>query len=168
MTRFIMLLILSGCSSSESVPGRTLPPAPPAQQPAATPPAAPDTSQQPETKTPAATVATQRPEANPTVRRALEVIDSLIKTPLPGRSTRADQTALAEQNAWFKSLRDRLVNLLTLVVAPAKVEAPAPIEPKHLAALQEEAEKESQQQPVGSAALKARHDMAMTVIRELK
>ena len=136
------------------------------QPPEPTPPPT-STPQGPEPKTPAPPAA-QRPDANPTVQRAFEVIDSLIKAPLPGSPSRADGRALIEQNAWFKSLRDRIQNLLTLVVAPAKVEQAAPVEGKHLTALQAEAEQESQQQPVGSAALKARHDIVMKVIRSMK
>jgi hypothetical protein len=115
-----------------------------------------------------APAAAQRPDANPTVLRALEVIDSVTRSPLPGAASRADGRALTEQNAWFRTLRDRLQNLLSLVVAPAKVEQPAPVEGKHLKALQEEAEKESQQQPVGSAALRARQDRVMEAIRNMK
>lgn len=166
MTRYILLLMLAGCSSQESVPGKTPSSAAATQQPEPTPPPAP-IPQGPEPRTPAPAAA-QRPDANPTVQRAFEVIDSLIKAPLPGSPSRADGRALLEQNAWFKSLRDRLQNLLALVVAPAKVEQPAPVEGKHLKALQEEAEKESQQQPVGSAALKARHDLAMNAIQNMK
>lgn len=110
-----------------------------------------------------------RPPENPTVARALEVLDSLI--PLsPPRSVPAVQARdWAAQTTWFCSLRDRLRNLTALVVAPAKQgEVHPPIDPRNLEALQKEAEFESRKFTAMSRALKTRHDVAMNAIRNLK
>jgi len=111
--------------------------------------------------------AAQRPERNPTALRALKVLDSLIPIPAPRSLTRAQIRTWADQTTWLKRLRERIRNLLSLVVAPATVPTPAPIDQKHLLALQQEAEKESPQFDLSSRRLKARHDAAMTAIRNI-
>jgi hypothetical protein len=45
---------------------------------------------------------------------------------------------------------------------------PAPVERKNIKALQEEAGQESAKLVLGSAPLRARHDVAMTAIRAMK
>jgi hypothetical protein len=112
--------------------------------------------------------AAQPPERNPTALRALKVLDSLIPAPAPRSFTRAQTRTWANQTTWLKSLRERIRNLLSLVVAPAKVPTPAPIDQKNLLALQEEAEKESLRFDLSSRRLKARHDAAMAAIRNMK
>jgi hypothetical protein len=111
----------------------------------------------------------QRPEPNPTVARALEVLDSLIPLPPPAAASAADRRAWTEQTSWLRSLRGRIQTLVSLVVSPAeKVAPPAPITSRNIKALQDEAERESAELPAAGAAVRARHDHAMSAIRNLK
>jgi len=107
-------------------------------------------------------------ERNPTAVRALKVLDSLIPTPAPRSLTPAQVRTWTEQTAWLKSLRERIRNLLSLVVAPATVPTPAPIDQKNLLALQKEAEEESLRFALTSPWLQARHDAAIGAIRKIK
>jgi hypothetical protein len=127
----------------------------PSQNPAAIKPAVPIDS-------------AQRQERNPTAFRALTVLDSLIPAPPPRSLTPAQAQTWAKQTTWLKSLRDRIRTLLSLVVAPAKVPTPAPIDEKNLLALQKEAEEESLQFSLTSPLLQARHDTAINAIRSIK
>jgi len=100
--------------------------------------------------------------------RAVAVLDSLIPLPAPGSLTRVQREAWTEQTTWLKSLRERVQNLLALVVAPAKVHIHAPIDQKNLLALQAEAEQESLKFDLSNLLLKARHEAAMASIRNIK
>lgn len=104
-----------------------------------------------------------------TVVGAIKVLDSLIPVPPPKSLTRAQAGTWQEHTAWLKDLKARMENLLAMVVAPAKTVAPpAPIAPKNIAALQEEAEVESRKFVLTSSLLKARHEIAMNAIRNMK
>jgi hypothetical protein len=103
------------------------------------------------------------------VLRALAVLDSLIRLRAPGSLSAADRRTWAEQTEWLKTLKGRIESLLSLVVTPAEsVAVPAPVERKNIKALQEEAGQESAKLVLGSAPLRARHDVAMTAIRAMK
>lgn len=111
----------------------------------------------------------QRPPAEDSnAVRALKVIDSLIGLPTPGSLAAGPFRIWSEQTAWLKTVRERIRTLLSLVVAPAKVPTPAPIDQKNVLALQKEAEEESQKFDLSSPPIKARHEAAMTVIRNMK
>lgn len=111
----------------------------------------------------------QRAPADTTVLRALAVLDSLIPIRTPASSSAADQRVWAEQTEWLKTIKGRIETLLSLVVTPAEsVAVPAPVERKNIKALQEEAEQESGKLVLSSAALRARHDVAMAAIRNMK
>ena len=108
------------------------------------------------------------PAADSNAVRALKVIDSLIPLP-PPRSLAAGQARVwSEQTVWLKTLRERIRSLLSLVVAPAKVPTPAPIDQKNAAALLKEAEEESLKFDLSSPPIRARHEAAMNAIRNLK
>jgi hypothetical protein len=115
-------------------------------------------------------VAAEREDKNPTVVRALEVVDSLLTHPAPRNALRVADVAVAtEQATWFKSLRDRLTTLLTMVQTPAqRVARPAPVDDKNIKALQEEATAEAVKFTSISNILKTRHDIAMNAIRNMK
>jgi len=103
------------------------------------------------------------------VIRALTVLDSLIPLRGPGSLSAAEQRTWAEQTEWLKTLKGRIESLLSLVVSPAEsVAVPAPVERKNIKALQEEAEQESAKLVLSSAPLRARHEVAMTAIRNMK
>lgn len=119
-------------------------------------------------KTAVPAAAAQRPVPNPTFLRAVEVFDSLIPLPRPRSLTAAQARTWMEQTTWLQSLKARIRNLLRLVVAPAKVSTPAPIDKKNILALQEEAQQESLRFDLTSHLLKARHDVAMNAIRNLR
>ena len=111
----------------------------------------------------------QRPARDSTLVRAWKVIDSLIPEPAPKSLTRAQAKMWLEQTAWLKSLKARIENLLLLVVAPAATVAPpAPVDPKNIKALQDEAAAESQRLTFTFNQLQARHDHAMNAIRNMK
>ena len=114
-------------------------------------------------------LAAQRPPASDSnAVRALRVIDSLIPLP-PPRSLAAGQSRVwSEQTAWLRTLRDRIRTLLSLVVAPAKVPTPAPIDQKNAAALLKEADEESLKFDLSSPPVRARHEAAMNAIRNMK
>jgi hypothetical protein len=139
MTRLILLLALGGGADQQPPPGTTAVPG----------------------------AAAQRPERNPTVVRAFEVLDSLVRAPQP-RLSAADARAWTQQKAWFTDLRARIQNLLAMVVAPAKVPTPAPVDEKNVEALQKEAETESEKFATLVGQLKTRHDVAMNAIRNMK
>lgn len=89
----------------------------------------------------------------------MKVLDSLIPVPAPRSLTPAQARTWSAQAAWLKSLKARIQNLLALVVTPAeKVAPPAPIVPKNIKALQEEAEEESRRLALTSGLLR----LAMT------
>lgn len=66
------------------------------------------------TKTAFSTKAAQRGERNPTVQRALEVLDSLIPLPAPWSLTPGQIRTWSDQPTWLTSLRERIRNLLSL------------------------------------------------------
>lgn len=117
-----------------------------------------------------ASVASARADRNPTVVQALEVMDSLIQHPAPRALLRpGDAAVAAEQTAWFKSLRDRLTTMLSLVRTPAeRVAPPAPVDDKNIKALQSESTAEAVKFTSLSNVLKTRHDIAMNAIRNMK
>jgi len=118
---------------------------------------------------PAPAPAVPRAQADTTVLRALAVLDSLIPIRAPGSLSAADRRTWTEQTEWLKTLKGRIETLLSLVVTPAEsVAVPAPVERKNIKALQEEAEQESAKLVLSSAPLRARHEVAMTVIRNMK
>lgn len=119
---------------------------------------------------PSVAVSAVREDRNPTVVRALEVVDSLLTHPIAPRTLRGADVAVAtEQATWFKSLRDRLTSLLTMVQTPAqRVAPPAPVDDKNIKALQEEATAEAVKFTSISNVLKTRHDIAMNAIRNMK
>ena len=140
-----------------------------AQQPTATP--APEQAPSSVPKQAQAVAATARREdRNPTVIRALEVIDSLLAHPVaPAGVGAAERGVVVEQAAWFRSLRDRLASLLSLVQTPTERAAvPAPVDSKNIKALQEEATAEAVKFTSISNVLKTRHDLAMNAIRNMK
>ena len=112
----------------------------------------------------------KREDRNPTVIRALEVIDSLLAHPVVlAKAGAAEREVGAEQTAWFRSLRDRLASLLSLVQTPTERAAvPAPVGSKNVKALQEEATSEAVKFTSISNILKTRHDIAMNAIRNMK
>jgi hypothetical protein len=119
---------------------------------------------------PSPTVSAVRKDQNPTVVHALEVVDSLLAHPVPRKALRAADAGVAEeQTAWFKSLRDRLTTLLSMVQTPSqRVALPAPVDDKNIKALQEEATAEAVKFTAISNVLKTRHDVAMNAIRNMK
>ena len=167
MIRLLLLSLVAGCVSQSPAPGKTTPPGGGDTATAQTPAPPP-----PETPAPGETTATsesaQRPEANPTVVHAAAVLDSLLALRRPTQLSARDAAVWTEQLTWFKSLRARLETLLTQVAAAAEVTTPLPVDPKHIQALQEEAQKESERFPALSPALKARHDAVMEAIRSMK
>ena len=99
---------------------------------------------------------------------AVAVLDSLIPLRAPRSLGTLQRQTWTEQTTWLKSLRERVQNLLSLVVAPAKVHVHAPIDQKNLEALQAEAEQESLKFDLTAPSLKARHEAAMASIRNIK
>ena len=96
------------------------------------------------------------------------MLDSLISVPAPRSLTVAERRTWSEQTTWLKSIKDRIGNLLALVVAPATVPTPAPIDQKNLLALEQEAEQESLKFDLSSPPVRARHEAAMNAIRSMK
>ncbi len=93
----------------------------------------------------------------------------MIPEPAPKSLTGAQARTWLELTDWLKSLNARIENLLALVVAPAqKVAPPAPIDPKNIKALQDEAATESQRFTFTSGLLQTRHDRAMNAIRDMR
>ena len=123
----------------------------------------------PPTTTAVPQLAAQRPPTSDSnAVRALKVIDSLIPLPPPRSLAAGESRVWSEQTAWLKTLRERLRTLLSLVVAPAKVPTPAPIDQKNALALQKEAEEESLKFELSSPPVRARHEAAMNAIRDMK
>ena len=165
MSPFAVLLGLAVLACENPPSSRTAPPATDAQRVSA-----PDSPPAPGAGTPRTPAAeTQRAPADSTVLRALAVLDSLIPLRPPGSLSAADRQTWAEQTEWLKSLKGRIETLLSLVVTPAEsVAVPAPVERKNITALQEEAVQESAKLVLSSAPLRARHEVAMTAIRNMK
>ena len=159
------LLLLLACSSAENPsPPKTADSGPVAQQPQQAQPAQPEQAR----PAPPPPLPAPQGERNPTAQLALVVLDSLIAVPAPRSLTAVDRRTWSEQTAWLKSLKDRIGNLLSLVVAPATVPTPAPIDQKNLLALLQEAEQESLKFDLRSPPLKARQDAAIAAIRNMK
>ena len=165
MSPFTVLLGLAVLACQNPPPSRTDAPATDAQRtpaPDTQPTSAPDAP-----RAPARDV--QRAPADTTVTRAQAVLDSLIPLRPPGSLNAADRRTWAEQTEWLKTLKGRIETLLLLVVTPSEsVAVPAPVERKNITALQEEAERESAKLVLSSAPLRARHEAAMTAIRNMK
>jgi hypothetical protein len=172
MSPFVVLLGFAVLACQNPPPSRTDAPATDAQRAPSpdaqrTPPADTQRAQAPAPA--AAAAAVQRGQADTTVLRAVAVLDSLIPLRAPGSLSAADQRTWGEQTEWLKTLKGRIETLLSLVVTPAEsVAVPAPVERKNIKALQDEAEQESAKLVLSSAPLRARHDAAMTVIRNMK
>ena len=110
-----------------------------------------------------------RPARDSAIVSAWKVIDSLIPLRAPKSLTQEQAKAWLEQTDWLKSLNARIENLIDLVVAPAqRVAPPAPIDPKNIKALQDEAVAESRRFTFTSELLQTRHDKAMNAIRNMK
>jgi len=157
-----LLLLLPACSSTENPsPPKTAVSESVAQQPQQTQPAPPP---------PPAPQAPSVPqgEPNPAAQLAVRVLDSLISLPAPVSLTVAERRTWSEQTTWLKSLKDRIRNLLSMVVAPATVPTPAPIDQKNVLALQQEAEQESLKFDLSSPPIRARHEAALKAIRSIK
>lgn len=173
MSPFAVLLGCAVLACQNPPPERTDAPATDAQRvPDPNSPRAPG-AEAPPTPAPeaqrASAAATQRAPADTTVLRALAVLDSLIPLRAPRSLSAADQRTWTEQTEWLKTLKERIETLLSLVVTPAEsVAVPAPVERKNIKALQEEADQESAKLVLSSAALRARHEVAMTAIRAMK
>jgi hypothetical protein len=165
MSPFAVLLGLAVLACQNPPPSRTDAPATDAQQPPA-----PGTQRTPAPDAQRARAPdVQRAHADTTVIRALTVLDSLIPLRVPGSLSAADQRTWTEQTEWLKTLKGRIETLLSLVVTPAEsVAVPAPVERKNIKALQEEAEQESAKLVLSSAPLRARHEVAMMAIRNMK
>ena len=172
MSPFVVLLGFAVLACQNPPPSRTDAPATDAQRAPS-----PDTQRTPAADAqraqapapPAAAAAVRRGQADTTVLLAMAVLDSLIPLRAPGSLSAADQRTWGEQTEWLKTLKGRIESLLTLVVTPAEsVAVPAPVERKNIKALQEEAEQESAKLVLSSAPLRARHDAAMTAIRNMK
>jgi hypothetical protein len=159
-----LLVLLPACSSTENPsPPKTAvsesvaqQPQPQQAQPATPPPAAPQAPPVPQG------------EPNPAAQLAVRVLDSLLSVPAPVSLTVAERRTWSEQTTWLKSLKDRIRNLLSMVVAPATVPTPAPIDQKNVLALQQEAEQESLKFDLSSPPLRARHEAAMNALRKMK
>jgi hypothetical protein len=138
-----------------------------------------------QTPTPATTPATTPAErASFTLPHVLDTVGKLIDQPMPKGLSPADQKAYAAQTAWLKTVRSRLQALNTKsAVADAQVTAPrdaasgqATGKRQHkpmvlhteITTLQQSVEGESKQFTATSQVLKARHDIAMNAIRNLK
>lgn len=167
MSPFVVVLGVAVLACQNPPPSRTDAPATDAQR---TPAPPPDTQRTPASDTPRAPAPpVQRAQADTTVTRALAVLDSLIPLPAPGSLSAADRRTWGEQTEWLKTLKGRIESLLSLVVTPSEsVAVPAPVERKNIKALQDEAEQESAKLVLSSAPLRARHDAAMTAIRNMK